>query len=58
MESNQAEQQKEKRIIKNENRLREMSDIIEHMKLTLLGSKKKKREKGQETHLNRKETDI
>lgn len=51
MESHQAEQQKNKRKIKDENRLRDLYNITKHF--LLWGSQKEERERGQETYLKR-----
>jgi len=46
MESNQAKQEREK-IIKRENRLRELSDIIKHNNICIIGTPEgQEREKG------------
>ena len=37
MESNQAEQKREKRMMQNKNRLREISDSIKHNNICILG---------------------
>jgi len=47
MESNQAEQKREKIIMQNENRLRELSDSIEHHNICIIGvPEEEEREKG------------
>jgi len=37
MESNQGEQKREKRIMQNQNRLRELSDSIKHNNICIIG---------------------
>lgn len=47
--SNQAEQEREKRIIKNKNRLRELSDTIKHKNTHIIGVLEgEEREEGEE----------
>ena len=47
MESNQAEQKREKRIMQNENRVRELSDSIKHDNVHITGvpEEEKRRQK-------------
>ena len=44
MESNQVKQKREKRIMQNENRLREFSDSIKHNNIHIIGVPEEERE--------------
>ena len=54
IESNQAEQVREKIIMQNENRLKEISDSIKHNNICIIGIPEEKREKsGQKMQLKK-----
>ena len=54
MESNQAEQKREKRTGQNKNRLRKLSDNIKHNKIHIIGvPKEEERKSGQEIYLKK-----
>jgi len=46
MESNQAEQKREKRIMHNQNRLKKLSDSVKHSNIYIMGVPEEEREKG------------
>ena len=48
MESNQAEQVRQKRIVQNKNRFKEFSDSIKNNNIHIIGIPKEEREEGTE----------
>ena len=48
MESNQAEQKREKRNMQNKNRLRQLSDTIKHNNICIIGVPEKRERRGAE----------
>jgi len=53
MEDNEAEQKRERRIMQNKNRLKELTDSIKYNNIHIIGVLEEERERGQKIYLKR-----